>query len=195
VGPASFGVGLLSWIVGVSAIVLFTITCLLIPVGFLVGLGLILAGIFGWVVMGHLLGQRLETVFQQQSSGAGRISPTLWTLIGVFILTAVVFGLNLLGSLPCLGFFFWILAALAGLVVSSTGVGAVVLTRFGTQSYPGDSPSVQLAVPPVSDVSPKETVELDDRPEQDGEITEEEEADSDDSANGPESENPDDSQA
>ncbi len=46
-------------------------------------------------------------------------------------------GLVVLGRLPCLGFVFWLLGAGLWLVVASVGLGAVVLTRFGTRFYAG----------------------------------------------------------
>jgi hypothetical protein len=134
VAPASFGVGLLTLIVGITAMILLFITCCLIPIGLLVALALVLATLYGWIVVGYLLGGRTLRAIQKDR---GEPSPTVSALVGVFLVTLIQQGLMALSNIPCLGFFFWLMGAALWLVVASIGLGAVVLTRFGTQPYTG----------------------------------------------------------
>ena len=136
-GPASFGVGLLTFVVGLAVITLLAITCCLLPVGLLLALALMVAGLYGWVVVGYLLGERLLPLFQKDK---GKPTPVVSALVGVFIITLLQQGLVVLDRLPCLGFVFWLLGAGLWLVVASVGLGAVVLTRFGTRFYTGAGP-------------------------------------------------------
>ncbi len=136
-GPASFGVGLLTFVVGLAVITLLAITCCLLPVGMLLALALMVAALYGWVVAGYLLGERLLPLFQKDK---GEPTPVVSALFGVFIITLLQQGLVVLGHLPCLGFVFWLLGAGLWLVVASVGLGAVVLTRFGTRFYTGAGP-------------------------------------------------------
>ena len=130
--PTSFGVGLLTLIVGITAMILLFITCCLIPVGLLLALALVLATLYGWIVVGYLLGERILRAIQTESR---KPSVTTSALVGIFLITLIQQGLMALSNIPCLGFFFWLMGAALWLFVASTGLGAVVLTRFGTQPY------------------------------------------------------------
>ena len=166
VTPASFGVGLLTLIVGITAMILLFITCCLIPVGLLVALALVLATLYGWIVVGDLLGKRTLRVIQKEG---GDPSPTATALVGIFLITMVQQGLMALSNIPCLGFFFWLMGATVWLLVACTGLGAVVLTRFGTQPYTGTSRTgtPPPALPPTAEEEP-EQVESPDEAEQPG---------------------------
>jgi hypothetical protein len=83
------------------------------------------------------LGERLLPLFQKNK---GEPTPVVSALVGVFIITLLQQGLVVLGRLPCLGFVFWLLGVGLWLVVASVGLGAVVLTRFGTRFYAGAGP-------------------------------------------------------
>jgi len=159
--PSSFGVGLLTLIAGITVMILLFITCCLIPVGLLVALGLVLATLFGWIVVGYLLGERIIRAIQKEGNVP---SPTAAALVGIFIVTLVQQGLMALSNIPCLGFFFWLMGAGLWLVIASTGLGAVVLTRFGTQPYTGVSPSRTL--PPTLPPTPGEEIEQIESPDE-----------------------------
>ena len=137
-------------IVGITAMILLFITCCLIPVGLLVALALILATLYGWIVVGYLLGVRILRAIQKEG---GLPSMTTAALVGIFVVTLIQQGLMALSNIPCLGFFFWLMGAALWLFIASTGLGAVVLTRFGTRPYTGASgprrPSP--ALPPASE--------------------------------------------
>jgi hypothetical protein len=120
------GLGLLTAVITPLVALVMAVTILLIPVVFL---GLILLGImiaFGWISIGMEVGRRLEQAFK-----------TEWALpvtagLGTFLLTLVIGGVGQL--VPCVG---W----LAPTAVGVMGLGAVLLTRFGSQDYPTNLPA------------------------------------------------------
>ena len=130
----SAGVGLLTGVVAVVLMVLLAITICLSPVAFLLGVAMLVAGVFGWIAIGLLVGRRLLEAFNVR---------------GITSLMAVAAGtllISVLRAIPCLG-------DLIGFVVGCAGLGAVVLTRFGTQTYPLPMPGPPA--PPVP-VQPEE---------------------------------------
>jgi hypothetical protein len=124
----SGGVGLLTAVVAVALMVLLAITICLSPIALLLGVALLAAGTFGWAAVGLLVGRRLLEAFKVKV-----ITPLMAVAAGILLL-------SLLGAIPCLG-------ALVVIVAGCVGLGAVVLTRFGTQTYP-------LPVPPIPPVPP-----------------------------------------
>ena len=127
----SLGVGFLTHIVAISVVLFLFATCCLFPLGLLVGLAQVVATLFGWAVVGMLVGARLMPKLKRKEPPS-----VLWNaLLGGFVLTLVQTGLMALGPIPCLGILFWILGAILWLLIVSLGVGAVVLSRFGTQRY------------------------------------------------------------
>lgn len=114
-------VGLLSWVVGLGLLALLAVTICLIPVALLLGLVLLVAGLLSWVVSGWLVGRKLLAALNVRN-------PTLVleTVLGTLLLAIVYFLLN---TIACLGF-------VVGLLIASFGMGAIVLTRFGTRRYP-----------------------------------------------------------
>ncbi|HWQ82953.1 MAG TPA: polymer-forming cytoskeletal protein [Anaerolineales bacterium] len=136
------GVGLLSSLVLPVVLVILAITICLLPISLIGFLALGVAWAFGIVALGVETGKRLGIWLKQD-----------WALpvlagLGTFILTLVINGLNAL--LPCVG---W----LPSLLVGSVGLGAVILTRFGTQPYPPPDPiSAQPAAPLLPPVPPPE---------------------------------------
>jgi hypothetical protein len=151
--PTSFGVGVLTLIVGIAAMILLFITCCLFPVGLLVALALVIATLYGWIVVGHLLGERILRAVQKDS---GQPTSITSALVGIFVVTLIQQWLMALGNIPCLGFFFWLLGAALWLLIASTGLGAVVLTRLGTQPYSGSTPpgTAPPALPPTAPTGP-----------------------------------------
>jgi hypothetical protein len=89
----------------------------------LVLLALAVAGLFGWAGVGALVGERfLKAVNARQAT------PVWSAALGTLLISLVAAGL---GFLPCIGVVAWI----ATFVVGCFGLGAVVLTRFGTRPY------------------------------------------------------------
>jgi hypothetical protein len=119
----SGGVGCLTAIVVPLALVILAVTLILIPVSLLGGLLLVAAWFFGRIAIGLEIGRRLGNVF-------GRSWPSpLAAGAGTFLLSVVVDGAG--SFIPCVG---WILPAIVGAVA----LGAVILSRFGTQTYPAE---------------------------------------------------------
>jgi hypothetical protein len=118
----TLGVGFLTAVVAVGLTVLLAFTICLSPIALLVALITTVAGFFGWIAVGLLVGQKLL-----EGLKAREPAPLVAVVIGVLLI-------SLISALPCLGFFVF-------LGVVSLGLGGVVLTRFGTMSYPEGPPS------------------------------------------------------
>jgi cytoskeletal protein CcmA (bactofilin family) len=131
-GWTSFAVGLLTFVVLAVLLPLLVIICIGIPVAVLLILAAVAAGLFGWIAIGSVLGNRLLAALHTSQP-----QPVVEAIVGVTALTLVV-------QIPCLG---W----LVGLVASAVGLGAVVLTRFGTMRYAPQKPVTDLPAPPPSE--------------------------------------------
>ncbi len=119
----SAGIGLLTAIVAATLIIALTITICLSPFAALGGLALGAAGLFGWAAVGALIGERLL-----QALHARDRSP-LWAAgLGTLVVTLISTGLS---TAFCLAPFGWLMI----FALSCLGLGAVVLTRFGTMAY------------------------------------------------------------
>lgn len=118
----TFGLGLLTFIVATLGGALLLIAC---GLGLLVWLGLGAALLLGWIGVGLWCGRRLLATLRVESATAlGEVA------LGVVLITV-------LSRLPwCIGFLF-------SVIVGSIGLGAVVVSRFGTQ--PPDEVSVPAA--------------------------------------------------
>jgi hypothetical protein len=109
----SWGLGLLTLILLVVAIPVSILTC----IGpFILIFLLVCALALGWVAMGYELGRRMAQAFNQN-----------WTIVleawvGTLSLGVIV---SLIGIVPCVG---WVVP----IIVGALGLGAVLLTRFGT---------------------------------------------------------------
>lgn len=126
------GIGLLTSIVFPLLLVLIAITLIGIPISLLGAFLLVVAWAFGLVSIGMEVGKRLAEALSQD-----------WALpvsagIGTFLLTLLINGI---GFIDCIG---WIPGALVGVLA----VGAVLLTRFGTQVYPPPAGDLSLAAYP-----------------------------------------------
>lgn len=117
----SGGMGLLSMVVAPIALLIMIITIIGIPVALLSIFLVFVVWIFGVISLGTQVGKRLGKTFNRD-----------WALavsagLGTFLLTLVIESINKV--IPCLGWLGLLLAAMLG-------IGAVVLTRFGTRDYP-----------------------------------------------------------
>lgn len=128
----SLAFGVLSFLVLLVLVPLLVIICIGIPVAVLVVLAAVAAGLFGWVAIGILLGRRLLAALHTAEP-----QPVVEVVVGVAALT-------LLAEIPCLG---W----LVGLIAGAIGLGAVVLTRFGTVRYAPPRPQTDLPAPPPAE--------------------------------------------
>jgi hypothetical protein len=114
-------VGLLSWIVGLGLLVVLAVTICLIPVALLLGLALLVAALLSWVMAGWLVGRKLLAMLNLRNA-----TVVIEATAGTLLLAVVYF---LVGIIPCTEFIF-------GTLIVSLGLGAIVLTRFGTRPYP-----------------------------------------------------------
>ncbi len=114
-------VGLLSWVVGLGLFVVLAVTICLIPVALLLALVLLVAVLLSWVVAGWLVGRKLLAALNLRNA-----TVVVEAAIGTLVLATIYF---LVGIIPCTEFIF-------GVLIASLGLGAIVLTRFGTRSYP-----------------------------------------------------------
>jgi cytoskeletal protein CcmA (bactofilin family) len=117
----SGGIGLLTILVAPIILLLMIITLIGIPVALITAFLIFLVCIFGVIAIGTETGKRLEKVLNQD-----------WALavsagVGTFLVTLVIEGINKV--IPCVG---W----LGLFIVAIVGIGAVLLTRFGSQDYP-----------------------------------------------------------
>jgi len=125
------GLGLLTVIAAPFAIVLTAITIILIPVSLVIAFALIVAGVFGWLVVGYEIGKRFTKAIHQNWH------PAFSAGAGVFALTLVARALTEIPVLNCVGWLVPVLLVLAAL-------GAVVITRFGMRmvAAPGENTSI-----------------------------------------------------
>jgi cytoskeletal protein CcmA (bactofilin family) len=117
----SAGLGVLTAVILPLVLVLVAITIIGIPVSLLGVLALVVTWAFGIVVLGLEVGKRLAQMLKVD------LAVPVMAGAGTFILVLVMNGIKV--AIPCIG---WIFAALIGCL----GLGAVLLTRYGTQPYP-----------------------------------------------------------
>ncbi len=160
--PAASGaVGFLTGFAAISLLVIVSIlTAILIfvcigiigiPIIIAMAVMLALALFMGWVAAGVVFGRWLARVLKLSNR---RITVT--AALGTALLTLAA---GLLSSLPFLfGGWLWTLVVLA---ITSAGLGAVALTRFGTRNYPpivgatGDKIEIVMDTMPEDDLPPK----------------------------------------
>jgi cytoskeletal protein CcmA (bactofilin family) len=135
------GLGLLTVVVAPIAIVLSAVTIILIPVALIIILALIVAGVFGWIAIGYEIGQRFTKAIHQIWH------PAFSAGLGVFTLTLVARALTGIPVLNCVG---WLVPFVLGLAA----LGAVIMTRFGTQTVNAPSDTTAIAATNSSGQNP-----------------------------------------
>ncbi|MCL5950424.1 MAG: hypothetical protein M1132_01660 [Chloroflexi bacterium] len=128
----SLGVGCLTLLVAPMLTILLVIVIIGIPFAFLLLLALAVAWLFGWVALGRFVGEKVLEGFKVHG-----ILPIVAVIVGVILLAV-------LGAVPILG---WLISLFVGML----GLGAVILSRFGTQAYP---PAMPQALAPVTPPPP-----------------------------------------
>jgi len=131
------GLGLLTVVAVPVLLALLTITICLAPVAFVGAIAYSAALLFGLIALGHVVGARLVTTLRLYT-----VSPAVATALGTALLWLVA---SAVGAVWCVGWIVWLL-------IGSIGLGAVTLTRFGTQPYlPGPAappPAAPVGTPP-----------------------------------------------
>lgn len=136
----SGGIGMLTMVVAPFVLIVLVITILLIPVAFIAVLVMAFATLLGWIAVGYQIGQRIASLLKTHWVDA--VSAGLGTLV----LGVIVW---LLGYLFCLG-------GVVALLAISIGVGSIILTQFGSKTYP--APFVQAYNPPAPPAAPSSTL-------------------------------------
>ncbi|HVN55328.1 MAG TPA: polymer-forming cytoskeletal protein [Anaerolineaceae bacterium] len=126
------GYGLLTALVVPIVLILMIFTILLIPISALGLLAFAVAVAYGWIAVSLETGRRINRISKVEWAPAIRAG------VGSLALSTIVEVLNLV---PCVG---W----LAGVVICLVGLGAVILTRFGTRDYP-PSETTAPSTPPA----------------------------------------------
>ena len=113
----------------------FTLLELIVAIT-LMGLVLVVAALLSWVVVGWVIGRKLLALLNAKSP-----SVVLEAVVGTLLLTIVYFLVS----------FIWCTNFIIGVLVGSFGLGAIVLTRFGTRPYPANGrgePPTGVSGPP-----------------------------------------------
>jgi hypothetical protein len=140
---ATGGIGLLTIVVAPILLVLLMITICLIPVSIIGIIILVVAVVFGWIALGLEVGKRLGIALNQ------KYQPVVMAGLGTLVLSLVVNGINFI---PCVG---W----LAPFLVGAVGLGGVVLSRFGTQTYMISAAPVPTGEEAIVEVPPTDEPE------------------------------------
>lgn len=129
------GAGLLTAILAPIALVAITLTLILIPVTFVTVVLLFAAWMLGWVALGLEVGGRIGKALKMDWA------PAISAGVGTLILLFVLGGFREL--VPCIGL-------MPQAFVGMWGLGAVLMTRFGTQEYMGnDQPEDDQPISPA----------------------------------------------
>jgi hypothetical protein len=142
------GAGLLTAFLSPLALIAMTITIILIPVTLLTIFALVVAWLFGWISIGLEVGKRIAKLFNTEWA------PAISAGIGTFILFLVLGGVSEL--IPCVG---WLPLVLVGL----WGLGAVIMTRFGSQEYNPSTSNHSLAASTSQDYLASKTAQSEER--------------------------------
>ncbi len=113
-------IGVLTVIATAITVVILAVTLILIPVAIATAFLVVLAGLFGILALGMEVGDRFTKAVHQSWE------PVLSAGLGTFLLAVVVGTVNLI---PCIG---WLAMA----IVAMMGLGAAVITIFGTRAAP-----------------------------------------------------------
>jgi hypothetical protein len=124
----SLGMGLLTMLVTVIVVVGLVLTLCLSPLALVAALAVGIATLFGWLAFGIFIGEQIVR---------GDVNPFWPAALGAGLVTLLS---SLVNLIPCVG---WVVPFL----VACVGLGAVVLTRFGTVPYP--APAVASPLPPA----------------------------------------------
>ncbi len=138
------GAGLLTALLSPLALLALVVTIILIPVGLALVVLLGIAWLLGWVALGLEVGRRIAKMLNQDWA------PAIAAGVGTFILYFVLAGFDQL--VPCVG-------GLPRMAVGLWGLGAVLLTYFGTREFQS-TPTI-VETPQIADVIKDRTVGAD----------------------------------
>jgi len=134
----SGGIGLLTVMVAPIAVVILSITIILIPVAFVGILLLVFAWLFGVIALGQEVGERFTRSINQTWASV------FTTGFGTFLLMLVG---GAIGEIPCVG---WLAPAALGML----GIGAVAVTWFGSRNAPITMTAISTPPTDVGQIPP-----------------------------------------
>ncbi|HPH96023.1 MAG TPA: hypothetical protein PKW33_04950 [Anaerolineaceae bacterium] len=126
------GMGLLTLVVVPFLLVIMVLTCILSVLVPVVVLALVVAGMMGWIAIGLELGKQMGKMLKVDWH------PAIYAGIGTLVMCLVSAGMSLVPFVQC---FSWIPSTIVLLV----GLGAALLTFFGSRNWP--NPAVAAAAP------------------------------------------------
>ncbi len=135
----ALGLGCLTILVVPILLLLLAITICGIPFALLGGLALFAAWALGIIALGQESGKRLAALLKQEWA------PAVSAALGTFLLMLILGGIG--SVVPCVG---WLVPFIVGLL----GLGAALITRYGSQDYasviaPARPPSPPSTTPPT----------------------------------------------
>jgi hypothetical protein len=143
----SLGIGVLTAAATTMLVIVLAVTICLSPIAILAALAAGAAGLFGWIAIGAMVGERLLRALNVRGTAP------LWAAgLGTLLITLIGVGLSEALCLAPLG---WLVISLLGCL----GLGAVVLTRFGTTAYTPSMGSGYRPSPPPPSPPPAEEPE------------------------------------
>lgn len=163
--PISFVVGLITTLAaGALFFLLAILSILIVPICgiFLEILALMAATLMGLTVIGKLVGRKIFSAGRNPT--AGDLSATLLG-VGLVVLLG---NMPFVDKLPLIGWAFGLTGALVIMLVTWTGLGAVVLSRLGTQVYKPGPRAVAVMAPspaPIAPVAPETPADRETDPE------------------------------
>ncbi len=126
------GFGLLTILALPIAALILAITLILAPVSLLALVAFAISILLGWLVAGYEIGNRMQVMFK------AKWHPAISAGLGTLVLSLLARGANLI---PCIG---WILPFFVAVV----GLGAVIITIWGTKPYPRQIGETQAVIEP-----------------------------------------------
>lgn len=127
------GVGCLTTLLVPILGLLLVVTLIGIPVAFILSFAAFAAWLLGMVAIGYLTGEKILQAFKARD-----VLPVVAVILGVIVLT-------LISQISFIGWF-------VSFVIGLFGIGAVVLTRFGTRVYP--TPPGMMMMPVTAAAGP-----------------------------------------
>lgn len=126
----SLGVGCLTVIVALTLGIGLIVTLCGIPFAVVLFFALALAWLVGWIAVGQVAGRKILDPLHVRESLK---TPVVAVIVGLILLA-------LISLAPIIGWFISVITA-------TIGIGAVVLSRFGTRPYPSNAPALSPAPP------------------------------------------------
>jgi phage shock protein PspC (stress-responsive transcriptional regulator) len=138
-----FGAGVLAWVLGSFALLIVMIPLIItivgIPLAVILGMSWFGVVTIAFTIFVYALGSSIAIRMGSNVGEFGRLALGLAALV---VPSAIAFMLDLVGGPPALHWFFVAITMLVGFFGFLVGLGAIVLSRFGTRPPVGTEPPV-----------------------------------------------------